>query len=213
MQRRATAHEELIELLRNRPDQDAQDIFQRIRSGADIKTILNQVKTGDLLLQMAVEPETRFRYEFPYKSEFPEDYFINNPYLTSLIYEATSLYSTGHDSNYSPLPKTERLANLGSSEYQSVYLKPFHAAQVVDPLLSNVKVSLWTAVCDDDDLMRDLLGVFFRCEYHFTAAFQKDLFLEDMATQQHDFCSSLLVNIMLAYSCVWYYKLPCRRRD
>ena len=51
-------------------------------------------------------------------------------------------------------------------------------------------------------LMRDLLRVFLRCEYHFTAAIQKDLFLEDMAAQREDFCSSLLVNMVLAYSCV-----------
>jgi hypothetical protein len=50
--------------------------------------------------------------------------------------------------------------------------------------------------------MRDLLNVFFRCEYLFASVFQKDYFLEDMAAQRQDFCSSLLVNITLAYSCV-----------
>lgn len=49
--------------------------------------------------------------------------------------------------------------------------------------------------------MRDL-GVFLRCEYQFTSAFQKDYFLEDMASHRAEFCSSLLVNVILAYSCV-----------
>ena len=87
-------------------------------------------------------------------------------------------------------------------EHKSFYLKPFHAAQVVNPRLSDVRVSAWTAVCDDDMLLRDLLRVFFRCEYEFTAAFQKDYFLEDMASNKSEFCSSLLVNVVLAYSCV-----------
>jgi hypothetical protein len=90
-------------------------------------------------------------------------------------------------------------------------LKPFHAAEVIDHRLFDVKLSLWTTVCNNDILMRDLLSVWLRCEYHFTAAFQKDLFLEDMGAQREDFCSSLLVNVMLGYSCVWrsesFYKM------
>ena len=177
-------------------------MLQRIRSGTDVATILDQVAAGNLLLQMRVVPETRFRYEFPYRSEMPEDHVPNNPYLDSLIFEAASLYSTDQYSNLSTPDSSSLPTNLSSNDHQSLYLKPFHAAQVVDPLLFDVRISLWTAVCDDDMLMRDLLGVFFRCEYHFTAAFQKDYFLEDMAAQRQDFCSSLLVNVILAYACV-----------
>lgn len=87
-------------------------------------------------------------------------------------------------------------------EYRSLYVKPFHAAKVIDPLLTDAKPSHWTTVSDNDVLMRQILEDFFRCEYQFTAAFQKDLFLEDMASGRKDFCSSLLVNVTLAYACV-----------
>ncbi len=86
--------------------------------------------------------------------------------------------------------------------YKTIYLNPFHAAKVVDARLSNVKISSWTSVCDDNTLMRNLFSEWVRCEYHFTAAFQKDLLLEDMATGREGFCSSLLVSIMLSYACV-----------
>lgn len=204
LQHRSEAHEELIELLRNLPDQEAQYVLHRLRSGSGVKAILNQVKAGDLLLQLAVSPETRFRYEFPYRSEMPQDVVIDNPYLDSLIYEASSLYSPAQQPKPSESTGTSRIPGLRSVEYGSLYLKPFHAAQVVEPRLSNARPSLWTTICDDDVLMRDLLGVFFRCEYHFTAAFQKDYFLEDMIAQREDFCSPLLVNVTLAYSCVQY---------
>jgi hypothetical protein len=129
----------------------------------------------------------------------PAHYASDNPYLNSLMYEAASLYSPDqHPTSDSP----QLGATLSAEEHQSLYLKPFHAAQVVEPRLSDVKVSFWTTVCDDNVLMRELLSVLFRCEYQFTAAFQKDLFLEDMAAQRKDFCSSLLVNAVLAYSCV-----------
>ncbi|KAF4445635.1 hypothetical protein F53441_10635 [Fusarium austroafricanum] len=204
---RSTVYEELIGLLRNLPDRDSQDILQRLRSGTDPESVLNQVQAGNLLLQMAVVPETRLRYEFPYRSEMPIELNLNSPYLNSLVYEAASLYSPDRP----PDPSSSSfLASLGSEEQRSHYLKPFHAAQVVDPLLSDVKVSAWTSICDDDDLMRDLLGVLFRCEYQFTAAFHKDLFLEDMAARRKDFCSSLLVNVTLAYACVCYPRFSNR---
>jgi hypothetical protein len=76
---------------------------------------------------------------------------------------------------------------------------PFHAANVVEPLLNDVKPLDWTSVSKDDALMLDLLAVWFRCEYSFASAFQKDFFLEDMASHSQDFCSELLVNVVLAY--------------
>ena len=188
--------------MKTKSDEEAALILRKIREGVDTNRLLRLIEEGDLLLQMAVLPETRFRYKLPYRSEMPEEYVSNNTYLDSLIYEASSLYSAG--SFPSRWRKTaSRVANLNDEEYLNLYLKPFHAAEVIDPRLSGVKISSWTSVCDDDELMRDLLSVWLRCEYHFTAAFQKDLFFEDMANQGEDFCSSLLVNITLGYACVW----------
>jgi hypothetical protein len=89
-------------------------------------------------------------------------------------------------------------------------LRPFHAAHVVDPLLSDAKPSLWTAVCQDDLLMRELLAAWLQCEYFFTTPLQKDYFLQDMASHNHDFCSPLLVNAVLAYACSCFTRLPNR---
>jgi len=188
--------------LRDLPETEAFQVLTRIREGTEVATVLKHVRAGDLLLQLAVMPETRFRYEFPYRSEMPGDLALDNPYLDSFIYEAASLYPSSKPSGVSGSTSSRFASALSSTEYQNLYLKPFHAAEVVDPRLSDVRPSLWTAVCDDNPLMRDLLGVFLRCEYHFTAAFQKDYFLEDMAAQRNEFCSSLLVNIVLGYSCV-----------
>ncbi|RFN53312.1 hypothetical protein FIE12Z_2462 [Fusarium flagelliforme] len=180
-------YEELVGLLKSLPDQGAQDVLKRIRTGSDVGSILQQAKAGDVLLQMAVVPETRYRYEFPYK--------------------AASIYSyKGGPELVTPSGLTE----LTSEEQKSLYLKPFHAARVVEPLLTDAKISKWTTVCKDDELMRDLLRVLFRCEYQFTAAFHKDLFLQDLSAGRKSFCSSLLVNVLLAYACVCYPQLSNR---
>ncbi|KAK8109399.1 C6 transcription factor, partial [Apiospora kogelbergensis] len=209
LQGRGHANEEILQLLRDLPAQEAHDVLARLRSGASVSSIVNQVRAGDLLLQLAVAPETRFRYEFPYWPEMPAEYITtDNRYLNSTLYRAASLYRSplpgpGHDvAGTSP--------ELGMDDLQSLYLKPFHAAHMVDPRLSDARPSLWTAVCDDDVLMRDLLAIWFRCEYQFTSACQKDYFLEDMVAKRQDFCSSLLVNIILAYSCVCYPRFAKR---
>jgi hypothetical protein len=146
------------------------------------------------LLQLAVTPETCLRYEFPYIKEMPQSLTTDNPYLDSIIYESTSLYSSPPER---PLPP-----DGAPSNYQSPYLKPIHAAEVVEPKLSAAKPSHWTGVCSDDALMRKLLAFFFRSEYSYHCLFQKDLFLEDLVSQKTQFCSSLLVNAVLAYACV-----------
>ncbi|KAI1071540.1 hypothetical protein LB507_005250, partial [Fusarium sp. FIESC RH6] len=199
--------EELVGLLKNLPDQDAQDILRKVRSGSDVGSVLQQAKSGDVLLQMAVTPETRYRYEFPYKANMPRGYYIDNPYLKSMLYETASVYSYkgGPELTTPSVP-----AELTSEEEKSLYLKPFHAARVVEPLLTDAKISKWTPVCKDDELMRELIRALLRCEYQFTAAFHKDLFLQDLSAGRKSFCSPLLVNVLLGYACICYPQLSGR---
>lgn len=199
---RTTTHREILELLRNLPDRDAQGVLQSIRAGTDFETIVKHVRAGDLLLQMSVRPETRYRYDFPYRSGMPEEYLADNPYMDSLVYEAAALYSANGPPARSKDIGSKSVTALSSEEYNSFYLKPLHAATVIEPRLLDAKISAWTSVCDNDTLMRDLLSSWLRCEYSFTAAFQKNLFLQDLVTGNDEFCSSLLVNIVLGYSCV-----------
>ncbi|GAM83838.1 hypothetical protein ANO11243_018280 [Dothideomycetidae sp. 11243] len=198
------AYEELFRGIRALPERQATDVYRSIRAGFDVRTLLNQVKGGDLVLQLAVAPETRFWYELPYHAELPESLRQDNPYLDCLLYEATSVMPPAWAESSSP-------ASIASNpEYRSLYVQPFHAAHTIDPRIANAKPSLWTSVCADDGLMRDLLADFFLCEYAFTSAFQKDQFLEDMAALRTEFCSSLLVNVVLAYACACCSKMDNR---
>ncbi|KEQ68599.1 hypothetical protein M436DRAFT_58083, partial [Aureobasidium namibiae CBS 147.97] len=194
-------NQELFEYLRSSDACHANNVFQRIRSGHDLENILSFIESGDLRKQLDLQPETRFRYELPYVKHMPPELVINNQYLDTLLHDTASLRLTDSES---------REARPSMSLPQIVYLRPFHAAHVIDPLIESAKPSLWTSVCQDDDIMRRLLRNHFLCEFNFMSALQKDLFLENMNGQHGEFCSSLLVNAVLAYACVCDLNIPNR---
>ena len=68
LQTRHSAIEDIFDIMRVRSEEEAFEIFQRIRKGTEPTTILRHVNYGNILLQLAVVPEARYRYEFPFMS-------------------------------------------------------------------------------------------------------------------------------------------------
>ncbi|KAH8677830.1 hypothetical protein BX600DRAFT_138214 [Xylariales sp. PMI_506] len=199
-----TICQQIFDILQTRSSAEADEVFRRIRGGADPGSILRLIRGGDLLLQLTLAPEARYRYEFPYRRAMPA--FLlrqDNPYLKSLVYE------------FSLDPCTAPQNSLLPTDYQYIrhpdlYLKPYHAAEIYDPLLESVKPSEWTNVSSNDMQMRKLLGAYFLNEYQSLTCFHKDYFLEGMATGRSRFCSRLLVNAVLAVSALCYREIPNR---
>jgi hypothetical protein len=179
-----------------RTDADAATIFQKVRRGADPRSLLQNIEVGDVILQLMVTPETRSRFEFPWKLEMPASLVATqNPYLNSLLYE--SAFAT----NDSAPAALDSLHN----HFMPQYLKPYSAAKLVDPRLDSIKPSQWTTVSDNDELMRTLLRLYFVHEYQWFPLFHMDHFLDDMMSGSTVFCSSLLVNAVLAYASVRFW--------
>jgi hypothetical protein len=191
------ALQQLFHALRSRPESEANAIFRRIRAGADASSILRHVSTGDLLLQLQVTPETRFRFELPYRREMPSSLQTPaNPYLRSLVYEVTLSGENALE------PKGASPGPLLENRYSPQYLKPYVVATLVEPKLDAVQPSNWTEVSKDDELMRALLSAYFLSEYQWLPCFHKDDFLDDMKSGSTQHCSSLLANTVLAFACV-----------
>lgn len=190
------AHEELYSILASRPDDEALAVLQRIRRGNDLASVLRQLKEGDLLMQIALVPDTRYRYTFPLKKEMP-DYLLGtgNPYLTSLMYEGTSSRSPSNTPS-----ATVRRSPMADGEAK--YRIPYHAAEIVEPRIDSAKPSEWTVVPVSDEILRELLRAYFHYEYPLLTFFNKDHFLDDMVAKRQQFCSPLLVNAVLAAACV-----------
>ncbi|KAM7209353.1 hypothetical protein V8F20_000403 [Naviculisporaceae sp. PSN 640] len=211
LQDRTSAHEQIFDILRSRPEKDAIEVLKRIRQGVDAATILRHVTVGNIMLQLSLVPEARFRYEFPYMNEMPS--FLTrreNPYLDSEMY-GYALRTPAVPSQLQALPppvtrESQSLSPEPDSDVEqqlAPYWKPYHAAQIIDPYLDEVRPSRWTNVSTDDVLMRKLLQSYFLYESSWFAPLHKDYFLRDMAEERHHFCSPLLVNAVLANAC--YY--------
>lgn len=187
--------DQLCELLVKLPEAEAYNLLGRLRQGDGAESLLRLFRDGDLLLQLKLTPETRSRYEFPYQKKMPFTVMeFDNPYLDSLVYECSLRNSTTHE----PLG----IIDVAFEAYRDLYLKPFHAAIIVDDLLEAAEPSKWTSVCQDDMMMRRMLAAYFSNEYQSLTVFHKDYFLRDMADGRHRFCSRLLVNAVLAMGCV-----------
>jgi hypothetical protein len=175
LQSREASQTKILDLLTSLPEAEAQHVLWRLRSGTPADTIYNQVTAGNALVELAVKPESWLRHELLYQAEMPKHYIHNNPYLDTVIYQDTSLYPRNSNMSYlSSSAMRNAIASVGGSIHEAAYLMPFHAAHVVHPLLNEAKPSLWTVVCKDDVLMRNILGAWLLCEYSFTSAFQKD---------------------------------------
>jgi hypothetical protein len=209
LQNQKSTFEQIYDVLQTRSEKEAEEVFQRIRRGADAGSILRHVNYGDVLVQLALVPETRYRYEFPYLPEMPP--FLrrfDNPYLDSEVYEcALRGLQACHLQQSLPALESGRKVDDGTgianeAGLRDAYLKPYLSATVVHPWLDSVRPSRWTNVSSDDVLMRKLLHDYFLFEYDWFTFFHKDYFLQDMATEQQRFCSPLLVNAILCIGCV-----------
>ena len=210
-------------MLQSRPGQEAGEVYRRIRRGDDAESILRHVKHGDLLVQLSLVPEARFRYEFPYLSDMPLFLRLSdNPYLGSEVYQYSLRgspgpsdqpgHQLGHQRRLLPGPRNAAASAGGSLDgtgaaQRDPYLKPYLSATVAHPWLDSVRPSKWTTVSRDDNLMRKILHDFFLFEYDWFSFVHMDYFLEDMATLKRRFCSPLLANALLCMGCVSFCRI------
>ncbi|EEY16834.1 predicted protein [Verticillium alfalfae VaMs.102] len=83
---------------------------------------------------------------------------------------------------------------------------------LVDRRVEAIRGSAWTSVAVADSVVRRLLGVFFILQHPFYTFFDKDIFLEDLVSERHRFCSPLLFHAVMAEACHGYSAISDRYR-
>lgn len=81
-----------------------------------------------------------------------------------------------------------------------------------EPSLESFPPSAWTRATNNDSLVQHLISLYFCWEYPIFASLSKEHFLLDFHTGNPRFCSSLLVNAILALG-AHYSDLPQARKD
>jgi hypothetical protein len=87
--------------------------------------------------------------------------------------------------------------------------------RVLGPEVPEVKVApcAWTKVTDDSRLVEQLLALYFCWEYPTFASLSKEHFLKDFQGGRTRYCSSILVNALLALGCRFSSKPKARARE
>lgn len=200
----------LLDVLRDRPEHETLEILRRLRAGVSADALLQRVQHADLLLQVTLEPETCRRYQFPLVAGMPPFLLTaDNPYLQSIMYQATSGGDETGRSRRSG--DAEPSAAVKAIQWQSPYMKPYAAARLVEPLLDKVTAAKWTPIITDNVLFRRLLEAYFLYSHPHYTLFHKNLFLEDMASGKTDYCSTSLVNAVLTTACVSWSRINVGR--
>nr|CEG05068.1 unnamed protein product [Fusarium clavum] len=192
----SNAYEEFYRMLQSRPEEDFTRILRLVKAGYDVNAMLRHIREADLLLQITLKPEQRRRYEFPFNAKWPE--FLrqdSNPYLKASFYEADR-------------PSPDNLTLRLKSDI--IFDIPYHASTLIEPLLTNVRISKWTTVTCDESMLTSLLEHYFQHAYHYFTFFHKDLFLRDLKFGSAEHCSSLLVNAVLASATHYHPKVKGR---
>lgn len=184
--------DELFNILRTKEDGTVAAVLKRLRAGQDVDAIVKLVADGELLLQCSLNSQEHSRYAFPYISTMPAALYLpSNPYSDSLLHHRTVTDSP------KPPPSSDAMV-----EPWRVYDVPYHAATPVEPRLDRVNASRWTLVTSSDNLVQTLLRIYFKCEFPYQCFFHLDSFLDDLVAGRERYCSSLLVNAILAAACV-----------
>lgn len=200
-QQKLQAYDEVFRILQTKGADEGAEILSRIRSGDSVERVLRHLQDADLLLQLHVAPEVCYQYTFPYRKDMPQFLLSDdNPYLDSLLYKHSALGNNGR--------KQRNITDTPNGNHDP-YDIPLHAAEVVDPRLDAIDAQNWTSVTDDKVLLVALLKVYLLTEYTWHPSFDKDHFLDDMVSGRKRFCSSFLVNAILASACVSTLPLGC----
>ncbi|KAK2006354.1 fungal-specific transcription factor domain-containing protein [Colletotrichum eremochloae] len=182
----------LIEAILNASEDEVPDIVKRIRTCDSLDTVAEQILKHETMLQ---EAEDNDNGDDGYTNDMPiEGERELARKMGELRLENGSVRFIGG---------TSHLIYLGDPADPDLN-EPESDANLIneDPITS------WTRVTDDKELIAHLMNMYFNWHYTYFTTLSKTLFYRDFFTGKHGvqhkrtiYCSSLLVNAMLALGC------------
>ncbi|KAH7237907.1 hypothetical protein B0J15DRAFT_503142, partial [Fusarium solani] len=217
LQEQMVYHENLYTSLKTRQSPEAEEILSRIRAGGDVKSVTEDIREGNLLLQFSSPPASRNpRLAAP--GGHDADSGVNgpwagNPQVQSLIRERRFSFGQPPRARLtSPYDHPEHVFEETWRETQYRYAED---SVFVDLPGYTLPISRWTTVSNDEKLLNHLFLLFWTWDIICNRAIDRTIFEEDLrflnpSSNPPDllhFCSPFLVNALLAVSCL-YTKNP-----
>ena len=75
-------------------------------------------------------------------------------------------------------------------------------SQYCDERLHQLVISRWTKVAVTDEFAAEVISLYLETDHPLLGLFDADLFLDNLVSGELNFCSPLLVNALLCWSCV-----------
>ncbi|KAH7318265.1 hypothetical protein B0I35DRAFT_238375 [Stachybotrys elegans] len=199
---------EILKLVGAWPERQGDEALLRLKLGVSPPAVLDYLLNEYRLVHLALRPDPQICFEFPYEKSIPEYLCVGqNKYLVSNIYNYCVQQSRRASSSSLP---AEEVRSQPVDAHMSPYARPYYLATICDPRLEQIQPSKWTSVSGDDQVMRSMLVRYFQYDYQWSPTFQKDHFLDDMLAGRTRFCSSLLVNAILAFASHTYTRASDR---
>ncbi|KAH2560334.1 hypothetical protein KXV42_005101 [Aspergillus fumigatus] len=176
----------LIQALLNYDEEDAFDLVRQIRSCDSLEDVAESIVNRDK------GPTPGEVFPSGDESSTHEDQFVSTlaGRMGELMLDGSRKY-IGGTSNLIFLPSGSDLNEFDSS----LKGRPLDRSH-------EYSVSRWTRVTDDEQLISHLMTMYFTWHYPFFTTIPKDLFYRDYVRGvSSQYCSSLLVNAMLALGC------------
>lgn len=207
--------EELIQLLRIRPEHEAIDILRRLRTSRDVSSVLGFIKEGELLIQSfgspsgsegvptppnnsTIQVELANSYPNVYLRTIPSwldrgDQQISTTWIDKQVEGEDDHRLTSNEGVI--LSRIRRLSNSRKSNNIDFSRFP-------DERIYRASCHPWTSVIKDDNLFRTLISLYLTWLHPEFTVFDKDCFLDDLVSQDTTFCSPMLVTAILSISYV-----------
>ncbi|KAJ0425513.1 fungal-specific transcription factor domain-containing protein [Aspergillus carlsbadensis] len=179
----------LIQALLNYEEEDAFDLVRQIRSCDNLEdvaqSLLNRDKTTSVL---STDPASAEDDTLAQTDQFESELAGK---MSNLVLDGSRKF-IGGTSNLIFLPPGSELNEFNSGL----------DIQRFDGALEGGSVTQWTKVTNDEQLISHLMTMYFTWHYPFFTTLSKELFYRDYVRGiPSQYCSSLLVNTMLALGC------------
>ncbi|PHH66131.1 hypothetical protein CDD81_194 [Ophiocordyceps australis] len=198
-----TNHVELHELVRNRPWNEIRDIISNLQPDNDFAATVRDVEGGNLLLELASSGHDKSARDSLDQHGLP-----HSAKKQRLHGEMAPTHATSRRQISSSLDHPEYTFEKAWRNTRDMYAEPNVVVRIPT---DDLPISQWTLVPVDNDVLNDILRLFWTWDMIGNRLIDRTMFELDLRTRSPTgadkeklcFCSSFLVNAILALSCFY----------